>query len=264
MGKKVRWIIMIAALLVFLCSGGAVLVIKGRYQASREGYVKAAETYTRPALGTGQASRLDEGLESSGESAAASSQGEAAPITVDFDRLREEHPEVVGWLYCPDTVIDYPVVRGEDNDFYLHHSYTGTEDQSGAIFVDAGCVPGFADSNSVIYGHSMNDGSMFGGLSSWKDPEYAAAHPVMWLLTPEADYRVQLFSGYTTSATSETYTIFRGSGEELDRYLSRCREQSDFPSDVELAGDGRYVLLSTCAYEFEEARYVLHGRLEAR
>ena len=83
----------------------------------------------------------------------------------------------------------------------------------------------------------------------------------MWLLTPEQDYKIVLFSGYTTSATSDTYTIFEGPSQELDAYLAKCREQSDFSMEVELDSEGRYVLLSTCAYVFDNARYVLHGML---
>ena len=129
---------------------------------------------------------------------------------------------MVAWLYCPDTSIDYPVTQGSDNEFYLHHSYTGAEDQSGAIFVDAQCSPGFVDANSMIYGHSMMDGSMFGGLEAWEKQEYYDEHPVMWLLTPQADYKVKLFSGYTTSAYSDTYTIFRGPGSDFSDYIAQC------------------------------------------
>ncbi|MCI9224754.1 MAG: class B sortase [Acutalibacter sp.] len=258
MGKKVRLIIMAAALLVFLGSGGAVLAIQGNYRASRQGYTDAAAEYT-------QKQEKSRGTNSSASAAIGETSEEILeqpPITVDFERLRADNPQVVAWLYCEDTAIDYPVMQGSDNEFYLHHSYTGAEDQSGAIFVDAQCTPGFADYNSIIYGHSMKDGSMFGGLESWKSQEYYEEHPVMWLLTPEANYRIKLFSGYTTSAYSETYTIFREPGEDFAAYIAESQTNSDFtPAEISEAG-GRYVVLSTCAYDFDEARYVLHGRLE--
>lgn len=249
---------MAVALLVFLGSGGAVLAIKGRYLASRQGYDEAAAEYTQK-IGSAEG---DAGDDKDNTASGAPAAEDEPPITVDFARLREDNPQVVGWLYCEGTVIDYPVTQGSDNDFYLHHSYTGAEDQSGAIFVDAQCSPGFADYNSIVYGHSMNDGSMFGGLEAWEDQAYYEAHPVMWLLTPEADYKVTLFSGYTTSAYSDTYTIFRGPGSDLSAYIESCAAQSDFSASSEPSGDGRYLVLSTCAYDFDEARYVLHGRLE--
>lgn len=252
MGKRIMWIVMAIALLVLIGSGSAVLVIQGRYQASRQAYEVAAETYVLPAVQEG-------GDEVALETAGALE--EKPPITVDFAQLQADDSQVAGWLYCPDTEINYPVMQGSDNDFYLHHNYTGAADQSGAIFVDAQCAAGFADANSIIYGHSMRDGSMFGKLNAWKDPAYYADHPVMWLLTPEQNYRVRLFSGYTTAATSGTYTIVYEQGEELEQYLANARYSSDFATDFALDGE-HYVVLSTCAYEFDQARYVLHGMLE--
>ena len=107
----------------------------------------------------------------------------------------------------------------------------------------------------------MKNGSMFATLDHWAEQEYYEGHPVMWLLTPEQDYKIVLFSGYTTSASSDTYAIFDGPCQELDAYLIKCRSQSDFSAEVELEGDSRYVLLSTCAYVFDNARFVLHGKL---
>ncbi len=257
MGKKIRWLILIAALLVFIGSGSAVLVIGNRYRASRAAYTRAAEEFTQKASPGVSADAAPKG----GSPGPQPQEGEP-PVYVDFARLRQENPEVVGWLYCEDSIINYPVVQGTDNDFYLHHSYDKVEDTSGAIFVDAACAPGFADSNAVIYGHNMSDGSMFASLENWRDQAYYEQHPVMWLFTPEADYKVLLFSGYTTSAYSDTYRIFQGPGKTFDAYLAECAARSDFSAAVPLDRDGHYVTLSTCAYDFDEARYVLHGKLE--
>lgn len=263
MGKRVRIIIMAAALLVFLGSGAAVLAIQGNYRASRQVYADVAAEYTHKTESRSaddQSGSTD--VNAAEGQSATSSETEQPPIMVDFERLQAENPHVSAWLYCEGTVINYPVMHGSDNDFYLHHSYTGAEDQSGAIFVEAQCARDFADSNTIIYGHSMNDGSMFGGLQAWKDQSYYEAHPVLWLLTPGANYKVTLFSGYTTSARSETYTIFYGPGDDLNAYLDGCAAKSDFDATEGPGKDGRYVVLSTCAYDFDEARYVLHGRLE--
>lgn len=254
---------MALALLVFLGSGGTVLFIQGRYQASRQGYTQAAEDFTAPAGSVGGTVGVggSDGSVESGSAVESGSNRELPPITVDFARLQEVNPDIRGWLYCPDTVINYPVMQGSDNDFYLGHNYTGAQDQCGSIFLDAKCASDFSEANSILYGHSMRDGSMFGKLDAWRDPAYYAAHPVMWLLTPEKNYRVVLFSGYTTSSDSGTYTIIHEPGEDLDQYLADCRAVSGFQADVVLDGE-QYVVLSTCAYDFAEARYVLHGKLE--
>ena len=168
---------------------------------------------------------------------------------------------MVGWIFCPDTVINYPVVHGEDNDFYLHHSYNKDFNPSGAIFVESLNALDFADSNTIIYGHHMNDNSMFATLDRWQDQAYYEEHPVMWLLTPEQDYRIDLYSAYNTSAFSDTYTIYEAPSAPFTEYLKISRLYSAFDSGVQLDPEEHYVLLSTCAYVFDNARSVIHGRL---
>lgn len=183
------------------------------------------------------------------------------PIKVDFDALLAENKDIVGWLYCEDTNINYPVVQGEDNDYYLHHAYDRKESRAGALFVDAENRPQFADSNTIIYGHHMKNGSMFAHLADFADQEYFDAHSVMWLLTPEQTYKVELLGGYLTTAGSESYTIFTGECEELNDYLERALAASDVQAETQTPSEGRYIMFSTCEYDFEDARYVLHGRL---
>lgn len=107
----------------------------------------------------------------------------------------------------------------------------------------------------------MKNGSMFAALAEYADQTFYEEHPVMWLLTPEQDYKIIVFSGYTASAGSDTYQIFEGASGEFDEYLETVQGRSDFTADMEPDGAAKYVLLSTCAYDFEDARYVIHGML---
>ncbi len=257
MGKWIRRILVLVLLAVFLFSVTSIVIILYQYKVSDELYDNAAAQFTMqlPA-DEREAEEAAQGGEPSGAEVT-----ETAPIRVDFQGLQSVNGDVAGWIYCEDTPINYPVVLGEDNDFYLMHNFDGTGSASGSIFIEAENRPGFADSNTIIYGHHMKNGSMFATLDHWAEQEYYEGHPVMWLLTPEQDYKIVLFSGYTTSASSDTYAIFDGPCQELDAYLIKCRSQSDFSAEVELEGDSRYVLLSTCAYVFDNARFVLHGKL---
>lgn len=248
MGKWIRRILIIAALAVFLFSAGTILLIMNRYKNDEMVYSDAAAQYT-VSEGGGSGEAADE------------EETETAPISIDFESLQAANSDVIGWIYCEGTVINYPVLQGADNDFYLHHTYEGEYSRSGSIFVDTANRPGFLDSNTVIYGHHMKNGSMFASLQDWKDQEFYEEHPIIWLLTPDQDYKIVLLGGYGTSAYSDTYTIFTGPCEEFDAYLDKCIKQSDFQADVEIDPQGKYVLLSTCAYMFENARYVLHGIL---
>ena len=187
---------------------------------------------------------------------------ECAPIRVDFEALRAVNPDVVGWIFCPDTPINYPVLHGATNDTYLHHSYDRTYNVSGSIFVDAANTRGFVDSCSILYGHHMNDNSMFASLSQWQFQSYFDEHPVMWLLTPEQDYKIALFSAYDISAYDDVYNIQRYPGLAFDSYLQTALARSSVKSEVELEPEGHYVLMSTCAYVFDNARSVVHGLLQ--
>ena len=240
MKKKIRRIIMAVLLVIFIGSVGVIGFVMKQYRDNDRIYAQASEEFTK----TNEASG-----------------GEIAPKVVDFDALRQVNAEVVAWIYCEGTVIDYPVLQGGDNKFYLSHTYEKDYSVSGSIFADCHNRPGFADANTILYGHHMKNDSMFATLENWQDQQYYEDHPVMWLLTPEQDYKIELFSGYMTSARADTYTMIQEPGEEMDAYLEKALSQSAFQTDVELDRESRYVLLSTCAYVFDNARAVLHGKL---
>lgn len=242
------------SLAVFLFCGASILLITSQYRNDERLYFITAEQYTKNTVPKGDSS--DEETADGEEK-----EIEIAPISVDFESLQAVNSDVIGWIYCEDTPINYPVLQAGDNDAYLRHNYERKYSTAGSIFVDAANRTGFVDSNTIIYGHHMRNGSMFACLDMWEDQEFYEEHPVMWLLTPEQNYKIVLFSGYGTSAYSDTYTIFTGPCKELDEYLENCVKQSDFKADVETDPEGYYVLLTTCAYMFENARYVLHGML---
>lgn len=256
MKKVTGRIIMLIALIVCLAAAGLLVFTLVQYRTSEKLYEEAAQQFTA-------VSDRDTADEEAGTETGGADSREKAPITVDFDALKEVNEDVAGWIYCEDTVINYPVMYGSDNDFYLHHSYEGNYSASGSIFIDSHNKSDFSDTNTIIYGHHMKDKSMFATLSNWAEQEYYEAHPVVWLLTPEQDYKIVLFGGYTTSASSDTYTIYQDHSKELVEYLQTAAAQSDFkPAVSSLPGDARFVVLSTCAYVFDNARYVLHGYLE--
>lgn len=184
------------------------------------------------------------------------------PIEVDFAALQEKNPEIIGWIYCYDSPINYPICQGKDDEYYLSHSYDKKDSKSGSIFLEAQNFCDFSDANSILYGHHMKNGSMFATLSCWAEQSYYEEHPYMWLLTPEHTYRIDIFSGYMTDATSDTYSVFRNYGGQMQAYLQQVVANSDFGTDVDVSDtESRFVVLSTCEYSSENARYVLHGKL---
>lgn len=187
---------------------------------------------------------------------------EAAPvISMDFTALKEINSEVVGWIQADGTNIDYPVVRTDNNEYYLEHLYNREPNGHGAIFMDYRNSSDFSDKNSVIYGHHMGNGTMFATLREYKSQEFYDANPVMNICTPEGDYRVELICGTIESGDYEFVRFEFDSDEDFMNYIEKFRERSTFASDVELQPGDRIVSLCTCSYETANARFLVIGKL---
>lgn len=244
--RRLRRVLMLILAAVFLVSLGVLVGFKLQEWQRQSFYDSAAERFTDPTTTEQPAP-------------------ETPPIEVDFEALLAVNPDIQGWIYCADTPIDYPVLYSENNDTYLRRDYEGNYSNAGSIFLEALNQPGFADSNTIVYGHNMRDGSMFAVLKEWADPAFAEAHQDFWLLTPEQNYKVQVFSAHDANALdSSVYSIFQGPSALLNEYLANMAALSDFTPHGQLPADGKYLLLSTCtdAVRVDMERYVLHAWLE--
>ena len=111
---------------------------------------------------------------------------EVSPLNsmYDLDKFYAQYPDAIGWIYCPDTAVDYGLVEAEDNDYYLHRFYDGSYSVSGSLFADCNNARDFSDENTVIYGHHMNDGTKFADIMYYKEQYYYDQHPIMYISTP--------------------------------------------------------------------------------
>ena len=180
---------------------------------------------------------------------------------VDWKALKKVNPDVQGWLYQKGTVINYPVVQGTDNDTYLHTRFDKQWSGGGTLFVDCRMEKDFKGFNSIIYGHHMKDGSMFRSIRGYtKEDGYYDKHKTLELATPHGNYHLVVFSAFITKATDEdTYKMTYDEAEK-QAYIDRAWEQSELPitrDSVDVTKNDRLVTLSTCAYDDEEARYIV-------
>ena len=136
---------------------------------------------------------------------------------VDFAALAQKNSEIVGWIYIPDSKVDYPMVKGTDNSYYVSHTFEKKANGAGAIFLDWKNKGDFSDRNTVIYGHHMKNGSMFAALVEYKDPDYFNAHRTIYLYTPQGVYTATVFSAYVDVATGPQTTISSVSYTHLGR-----------------------------------------------
>lgn len=271
-----RWVAVLAAI---VCFGIAAFFAWQIYQQERE-YKEGDEAYSlieqmAASSSTEEAPETTPGLppslegentesqqEEVQESAEPTVNPEAALIPdINFDALSEMNGGLVGWLYSPETVINYPVAQGEDNFYYLNHLADGTENGNGCLFIDWKNAPDFSDENTVIYGHHMQSGKMFASLVGYADQAYFEEHPAVYLTTPAGKYKIELFSGYTTDRNSSAYTLRFSTKHEFANWLREVSDKSDFRASMRLSTEDHIVTLSTCAYSFYDARYVVHGKL---
>ena len=184
------------------------------------------------------------------------------PIEVDFVKLKSVNEDVVGWIYVDALPhISYPIVKGKDNQTYLHQTYEKNYNFAGTIFVDYENSGDFSDCNTLVYGHNMKNGSMFGHLKKFReDDKLYKQDKYFWILTPERNYRYEIITAYTTGVNSDTYTLFKGPGEEFEKYLETIKGYSEIQTDdTDLTIKDRIVTLSTCTGN-ESTRFVVQGK----
>jgi len=186
------------------------------------------------------------------------------PITVDFQKLWEINPDIKAWIYLEELDIHYPVVQGESNDDYLYTSVMGTANSAGSIFLDSHNKPDFSDPHTIIYGHNMKNGSMFGSLKKLGDQKVIdeIEEPVcFWIITPDKAARYDVISVRTADIMGDTYTLFSGPGDVVAEYINQRARTSIVALDhrTYLEND-KIVTLSTCTGN-DQYRLVVHGVL---
>ena len=184
------------------------------------------------------------------------------PSRMNFEPIKKELPETAAWIKLGGTKIDYPVMyRDDDNEYYLTRLPNGKKSSSGSIYIDYRNSPDFSDPNTMVYGHRMKSGAMFGALRYYNNQSFYDQHSVVSIFTPDGDYEVVLFAGYAFDQTVETPPLSFSDEEEFDNFVQTARKRSAFKSDIEVKFGDRLVTLCTCEYSFEEGRLVVIGKL---
>lgn len=232
--KKLAYDIIIVCLLVIIgISGYKIYTIVSGYMASRNVY----EDIRQEAV-------AEEGF--SGD--------------IDWGKLRKINEDVVAWIYLEDSNIDYPIVQSRDNTEYLTTLFDKTYGVAGSIFVDCNTEHPFGQLSTVVYGHHMKDGSMFNNLKKFKDRDYANQHSRFELITPDEKYHLDVVAFLNCPSDSYIYTS-NISKNDYENFSVEINNLAEYRTEVDLSENDKIVVLSTCAYEYEGARYVIIGKL---
>lgn len=181
---------------------------------------------------------------------------------MDFSALREANGDVLGWILIPGTRISYPLVQGPDNQYYLTHTWKKQSSVVGAVFLEYSNSRDFSDFNTLIYGHRMNDGSMFAGLKYYKQKSYYKSHPAVYITDDSGTRKYDIFAAYEVSTQGDTYRIGQQSDSAKQTYIDYCLAQSLYDTGVVPTVDDRIVTLSTCTGNGHATRWVVQTRLQ--
>lgn len=271
MRKKTR-IFVLAALLLAFAASLTILLTRGLdYRRGAEVYAEAETLVHLPELPDAPTA-----LPEAPEAPETAKEPETAPQpekpvyvdpyadalrNMDFAALRAVNPDVVGWILIPGTAISYPLVQGEDNQYYLDRTWKKTKSAVGAIFMESTNDRSFQDFNTIIYGHRMNNGSMFAALKNYRKQAYWSAHPTVYITDDNGSRAYEIFAAYEVSTQGDTYRLGLTKDEQKQAFLDSCTERSVISTGVVPTVYDQILTLSTCTGNGHATRWVVQARL---
>lgn len=180
---------------------------------------------------------------------------------LDLDELWQKNPDVIGWVSIPETELSYPLLQGEDNDFYLKHTWRKGSSSLGSVFMEYRCSADLTDFNTIIYGHRTNNRSMFGSLKDFRNQDHWSTHPSIYLAWAEGVYRYDIFAAYEASVTGPVYDFEKRDLEGREEFIASSLELSLIDTGIVPTVDDHILTLSTCTGKGYQNRWVVQGVL---
>ncbi|MCD7752272.1 MAG: class B sortase [Lachnospiraceae bacterium] len=268
-------IVILILLLIFIVALGQILWIMLGYRNADTSYDELTASMKEVTItifpeGTGTVENAESASAENEEEAEETEETEETvsytySITVpDFDYLSSINDDVIGWIQIPGTAVNYPIVQGTDNEFYLTHLYTGETNSSGAIFLDAGTTLGLEDRNAIIFGHNMKNGSMFATLNNYASSGYYSLHPYIVVTDLSGTrYIYDIFAVYYLDSESEVsssvYLHGFGADENFASYLETVQGMSIYSTGVHVSEDDYIITLSTCKSSSSTVRTIVQA-----
>jgi sortase B len=179
--------------------------------------------------------------------------------SIDLAALQAENSEVLGWIFIPDTKVNYPVLQTGDNEYYLTHTWQKTSSSTGSIFLDYRNSGDMSDFNTLIYGHRMANGSMFRALANYTTQSYWEEHPSVYFVDAAGCRRYDVFAAYEVSVVGISYeTVFADEAAKQD-FIDQCLARSGITTGVQPTASDRILTLSTCTGRGYSTRWVVQA-----
>lgn len=175
------------------------------------------------------------------------------------EELKSINSDYKMWIQIENTNINYPVVQGSDNDYYLKHNFRKESNISGTVFVEsANDIDN--DKNIILYGHNMRNGTMFNNITNYKEESFFNEDNKINIIMNNTLYEYEVFSVYVKNVSEVNLAIGFASEDEFINYAYNEAEESLYKKDVDFSAEDNLITLVTCSYEFTDARTIVVAR----
>lgn len=186
-------------------------------------------------------------------------------ITIDFNKLQSINKDIIAWIIIPNTDINYPILKGIDNEYYLNHSYDKSQNSYGSLFFDyrANIYDNDNNQNIIIYGHNLKNGSMFKSLENYMNDKYFNENKTIYLYFPDKTLELEVFSAYSININETLNDQAFFDDEQYQSYLEYIINMSRVSNKISSTEISNQIFtLYTCSYEQKDARYYIHARIK--
>jgi len=242
--NSIENIILLIAIAVFCFAAYKIISSQLEYKQANDEYDKLNTAYVK-------IEAAPEIVEIDGE--------EVMENPIDFAGLEAENSDIVAWIEIGAIEASYPVMQAEDNDFYLHRTFEKVYNFAGCIFLDYNNKADFTDKNTIIYGHNMKNGSMFGNLKKFKEEGVYESNPYIWVYTKDYIYKYEIYACQEISV-NKRLPINLASNRRFMEYVRESLENSDIDTKVTVDKDDRVISLYTCTTN-SSSRFIVNAKL---
>lgn len=184
---------------------------------------------------------------------------------LQVEELKKENQDIVGWLEIEGTNINFPVVQGTDNEYYMKHTYNKENSKDGSIFLDKNYDWNIPSGNLLLYGHNNKDGTMFQNLLKYKEESFYKEHPIIRFTTINDDCQYEIISAFLSRVYYEDeqnvfryyYFVNAHNETEYNNYVEECKKASLYDTGITAEYGEQLLTLSTCSYHTEDGRFVV-------
>lgn len=187
-------------------------------------------------------------------------------IRPQFEDLQAVNEHIVGWISVDGTKLNNPILQTDNNDFYLDHNFKDNYSRAGSIFMDYRNDVMDMNRNTILYGHAMKNGTMFGNLKNYLQQDYADAHSTIYVDTLYEGYDIEVFAAYETTIDFYYIETEFQTDETFLKFIEEVKERSAIQTDVEIGAADKIITFSTCkdAVMRDDHRFVVQGKLVKR